>query len=33
MGQNIGKSDFLYDFNKFNKNWGLRGGLFYFIEH
>ena len=30
MGENLGKSDFLDDFN-FNKNWGMRDGLFYFI--
>ena len=31
MWQNTGKSDFLYDCNNFNKNWGWKGKLFYFI--
>ena len=31
MWQNTAKSDFLYDFNNFNKNFGWWGGLLYFL--
>ena len=33
MGKNSEKSDFVYDINNFNKNWGWRVGFCYFIVY